>query len=339
MYFNMDDWSSEIIQAKDRRYLPVLYFPTLQLTDMNVEETVHDGKKMAQVMAKTIEEFPNMIAAMTGMDLTVDAEAFGAEVRFAPDAVPAVDTQLAETLEDAKKLEVPDVHAGRVDVFIEAVKEAQKLITDRPVFGGQLGPFSLAANILEITHAMECTIEEPEIVHTVLEKATDFLIRRAQAYKDAGANGILLAEPTAGLLAPAQAAEFSDKYVKQLVDAVQDSSFYVIEHDCGNVTNMTDGMYGTGAKGFHFGNNVKMPQILSQIPQDVLVFGNINPADMFRGKPEDLRQTSLDLLDACKDYPNYVFSSGCDVPPGSPIENCHAVSDSCIEWNKKNGLI
>ena len=338
MHFNMDDWSTEIIKAKDIRYLPVLFFPTLQLNGMNVDETVHDGKKMAQTMADTIKEFPTMIAAMTGMtSRSTPKPSVPGPLHL--DAVPAVDTNWSTIWMRRKSLPVPDTHAGRVDIFIDAVTEAQKLITDRPIFGGQLGPFSLTANILEITNTMECVMEEPEIVHEVLKKATDFLIRRAQAYKDAGANGILLAEPTAGLLSPSQAAEFSDSYVKQLVDAVQDSSFYVVLHDCGNVTKMTDGMYGTGAKGLHFGNIVDMPTILSQIPQDVLVFGNINPAKMFRSDAADLKAESRELIEKCAKYPHYVFSSGCDVPPCSPIENCHAVADAAIEYNKENGLI
>ena len=61
-------------------------------------------------------------------------------------------------------------------------------------------------------------------LHKLLDISTQFLIARAKAYKEAGANGILLAEPTAGLLSPKVCAMFSDQYVKRIVDAVQDSS-------------------------------------------------------------------------------------------------------------------
>ena len=90
------------------------------------------------------------------------------------------------------------------------------------------------------------------------------------------------------------AAEFSDQYVKQIVDAVQDEYFYVILHDCGSVTKMTDGMYGTGAKGLHFGNAVDMATICSQVPQDVLVFGNLAPADLFSKGPEEIKDMTAD---------------------------------------------
>ena len=39
-------------------------------------------------------------------------------------------------------------------------------------------------------------------------------------YKKIGANGVVMAEPLAGMLSPALAEEFSETYVKQIVDAV-----------------------------------------------------------------------------------------------------------------------
>lgn len=339
MYFNMDQWSQEIIDAKDRRFLPVLYFPYLKANGTGVIETVHDGKKMALVMADIIKRHPSVIAAMTGMDLSVDTEAFGAKIKFKDTEAPTPQEVLVVTPEDAEALSVPDAHAGRVDVFLEAVQECQKLVTDRPVFGGQLGPFSLAANLMEVQKALLATIHSPAMLHTLLEKATAFLIARAKAYKEAGANGILLAEPTAGMLSPKQAAVFSDCYVKRLVDEVQDSGFYVILHDCGKVTKMTKGMYETGAKGFHFGNVVKMPQILESMPRDVLVFGNIEPAMVAIKEPADITAASLALLEETTPYPNFVFSTGCDIPPVAPLENVQALEDACNAYNRSHGLI
>lgn len=339
MYINMDAWSQEIIEAKDRRYLPVLYFPCLRESGMGVIETVHDGKKMARVMADIIAKYPSIIAAVTGMDLSVDTEAFGAKIKFKDTEAPTPAEVLVVTPEDAENLQVPDVHAGRVDVYLEAVREAQKLITDRPVLGGQLGPFSLAANLMAVQKALTTTVSNPAMIHTLLEKSTAFLIERAKAYKEAGANGIFLAEPTAGMLSPKQAAVFSDPYVKRLVDAVQDDSFYVILHDCGKVTKAVGGMYGTGAKGLHFGNSVKMPVILESIPQDVLVFGNIDPAMVTIKDAQDIYDASMTLLEETAQYPNFVFSTGCDIPPTAPLENVQALADACADYNRSHGLI
>ncbi|MDO5115202.1 MAG: uroporphyrinogen decarboxylase family protein [Synergistaceae bacterium] len=339
MLFNMDSWSEEIIAAKDRRFLPILYFPCLCLKGMGVIETVHDGAKMAEIMAATVERFPTMIGAMTGMDLTADAEAFGAEVKFKDTEAPTLAGPIVSNMEEAEKLAVPDAHAARLDVFLEAVKKSQELITDRPIFGGQLGPFSLTANFLDVQKSLLLTVKEPKLLEVLLEKATDFLIERAKSYKEAGANGVLIAEPTAGLLAPKQFRRFSTIYTKKLVEAVQDSSFYVILHNCGYVSKTYDQMYETGAKGLHFGNVANMPEILAGLPADVLIFGNINPAVITTRTPEEIYAEGKKLLEATAKFPNFVFSSGCDIPAIAPLENVEAMFSVCSDFNKEHGLI
>ncbi len=334
MQFNMDEWSQEIIDAKDRRVLPVLYFPCIPLTGYGLVETVNDGKKMAEVMKATIDRYPAMICAMTGMDLSVDSEAFGAKVTFKDNEAPSVQDAFIETAEQIRALEVPDVHAGRVDVFLDAVVEAEKVIRDRPIFGGQFGPFSLAANLLEVQAALKMSIKDPESMHILLDKCTDFLIKRALEYKKAGANGIFVAEPTAGLLAPKMLDAFSSVYVKRLVDAVQDSSFYVILHDCGYVTKSVTSMYKTGAKGHHYGNAVNMVDIMTQIPADILVFGNLDPStQFFQGTKESIREATLELLKSMEPFPHFILSSGCDLAPMVSMDVIDGFFDACKEYN------
>ncbi|MGN0962551.1 MAG: uroporphyrinogen decarboxylase family protein [Clostridia bacterium] len=302
-----------------------MYFPCLSLADMGIVETMNDGKKMACAMKKIIEKFPSMNAIATGMDLTVDAEAFGSTVTFKGNEAPSIREPLVDSAEEVRALKVPDVHSGRVDVFLEAVKEAGKLISDRPVLGGQLGPFSLAANLMEVQKALKATRKDPDTIKLLLDKATEFLIARAKAYKEAGANGIFLAEPTAGLLSPKQHREFSAVYVKKIVEAVQDSGFYIILHNCGYVTNMVPDMIDTGCKGFHFGNAVDMREILSQIPPEVLVYGNIDPSsDFTNGTAEGIYKKTTELLRSMEEYPHFILSSGCDIPPLAPMKNIEA---------------
>lgn len=117
MYINMDQWSEAIIKKKETDVFPVLYFPCLCLSDMGIVETMKDGKKMALAMKKIIETFPSMNAAATGMDLTVDAEAFGASVTFKGNEAPSIREPLVDSAEEVRALKVPDVHSGRVDVF------------------------------------------------------------------------------------------------------------------------------------------------------------------------------------------------------------------------------
>jgi uroporphyrinogen decarboxylase len=197
-----------------------------------------------------------------------------------------------------------------------------------------IGPFSLAARLLDVSEIMMDCYDEPEMVETVLRKATAFLIEYARAYKAAGADGIMMAEPVAGLLSPALEEEFSSPYVKQIIDAVQDDGFAVIYHNCGdNTPRMLDSILSTGAAAYHFGNAVSMREMLEKIPSDVIVMGNLDPAGVLRmGNPETVRHATRALMAECAVYPNFVPSSGCGMPPLTPWENTEAFFEAVEEW-------
>jgi len=179
-------------------------------------------------------------------------------------------------------------------------------------------------------------LTDPVTVHIVLEKSTRFLTDYARAYKAAGVQGIVIAEPAAGLISPAHCDEFSSRYVKQIVDAVQDENFMVVLHNCGNTMKLIPSMLSTNAQGFHFGNVVNMLDILPQMPDTILAFGNIDPATTFRhGTADDVKTKTRDLLESTEDYRNFVLSSGCDIPPGTPLENIDAFFTALEEYVKK----
>ena len=172
------------------------------------------------------------------------------------------------------------------------------------------------------------------MVHTVLDKVTTFIINYIKAYKAVGANGVVMAEPLAGLLSPALAEEFSSNYVKKIVDAVQDDEFIVVYHNCGNCTiQMIDSIIATGAPVFHFGNAIAMDEMMAKIPEDRIAMGNVDPAGQFRnGTPESVKESTKAIMEKCCKYKNFVISSGCDIPPMSSWDNINAFFEAVKEF-------
>ena len=61
------------------------------------------------------------------------------------------------------------------------------------------------------------------------------------------------------------------------------------------------------------------------MPTDRPVCGNISPAGEFLGgTPESMTAAVRDLIAECGQYPNFVLSSGCDIPPAAKWENIDA---------------
>lgn len=322
---NMQSWLKEQMAADKRRAMPILSFPSIQLMGITVKDLIADSDVQAQGMYKIAQRCPTA-AAVSMMDLSVEAECFGSQIRFSDDEVPTVIGSVVETPEDAEALKVPAFGAGRTGLYVEAISKALKLITDRPIFAGVIGPFSLTGRLMDMTQVMINCYEEPEMVHATLEKATEFLLNYVKAYKAIGAHGVVIAEPAAGLLSPDFCGEFSSPYVKRIVDAVQDEEFIIIYHNCGDAVNrMVPQILETGAAAYHFGNAVSMEEMLQQMPGDVLTMGNVDPVSAIRnGTPEKVRQDTLAIMEACCKYPNFLISSGCDIPPAAPWANIDA---------------
>ena len=332
---DMKAWLHEQLTADKRRALPILSFPSIQLLGITVRELISDSDLQARGMCEVAKRCP-AAAAVSMMDLSVEAECFGSQIRVSDDEVPTVVGSVVSSLEEVEALSVPAVGAGRTGIYIEAIQKAVDLIQDRPVFAGVIGPFSLAGRLMDVTEAMIYCYEEPEMVAALLDKVTDFLIAYCKAYKEVGANGVVMAEPLAGLLSPALAEEFSAPYVKRVVDAVQDDNFSVVYHNCGNAAiQMIDSILGTGAAMYHFGNAISMKEMLQHIPAGTIAMGNVDPARQLRnGTPESVREETLRIMGECCSHPNFVISTGCDVPPMSPWANIDAFFQAVDEFYK-----
>ena len=190
-----------------------------------------------------------------------------------------------------------------------------------------------------MSELMSATRRDPDLVHALLEKAMEFLVSYARAFKEAGAHGLLVAEPAAGLISPAFCQTFSSDYVKRMVDATQDESFVVILHNCGNASGQVTSMLFTGAKGLHFGNVVDMNQIMPQLPSEVLGFGNVDPLKVMKmGEAFDVKSRTLELLEQMSKYRNFVLSTGCDVPLGATIENMDAFYKTLDIYNMTQAI-
>ncbi len=331
---NMKQWMEDLRLAPVKKSMPVLSFPCISLMGITVKELIQDSEVQAKGM-KLVADRIDSAASVSMMDLSVEAEAFGSSVKVSDDEVPAVVGSIVTSQEEADALKVPKVGDGRTGLYVEAIRKAVKLITDRPVFAGVIGPFSLAGRLMDVTEALINCYTEPDMVHTVMRKATDFLIEYCKAYKETGANGIVMAEPLTGLLSPDMAEEFSEPYVKEIIDAVQDDEFIVIYHNCGNNTIlMIDSILRTGASAYHFGNAISMKEMMSHIPENVVAMGNVDPAGQFRnGTPESIKaETKRIMSECCPDYPNFVISSGCDIPPASSWDNIDAYFEAIDEY-------
>lgn len=332
---NMKEWMDNLIRDKKVAAVPVMTHPGIELTGNTVLEACCNGDTHFKAIKALADKYPTAAASVI-MDLTVEAEAFGSEISFTDNEVPAVIGHLLDSPEDIRNLKVPSLKAGRVPQYLKANLLAARYITDRPVIGGCIGPFSLAGRLYDMSEIMILIYQDPEAAHLLLAKCTEFILKYCKALKECGVNAVMMAEPAAGLMSDEDCRRFSSDYVKKIVDAVQDDFFSVILHNCGNTGHCTGAMVATGSAAYHFGNKCDMAEVSRDVPASALTMGNLDPVSVFKDStPEQIYHDTTMLLEKMTEFSNFVLSSGCDTPPHTPMVNIDSFFKALYDFNNK----
>ncbi len=330
----INDWINDSLRGRKRLVIPIMTHPGIELCGKTVRDAVTNGRIHADAIIKLNEKYPADGVTVI-MDLTVEAEAFGAKIIFPENEVPSVSERLIDGYNAVEALKIPSLNTARIPEYLEANRLSAKSITDKPVFGGCIGPFSLAGRLYDLSEMMMALYMEPETITLLLEKCTEFLIDYCRAIKETGVNGVIIAEPAAGLISNDDCIKFSTHYVRKIVDALQDDNFIIILHNCGNGGHATEAMVKSGARGLHFGNKIDMVKALNDTPEDILVMGNLDPVGLFKhATAEDVYKATKELLEKTSGRNNFIVSSGCDVPPEIPFNNIEAFYKAITDYNK-----
>ena len=320
----MNQFNQTILNSPHRLALPIAVYPALALTGATVRDIVTDPRAQFEAQAALHRRY-QMPFVLSAMDLSLEAQAFGCEVMMSDTEIPTVTGRLITSMDQAQQLTVPAPGAGRTNVALETVTRLCSLPGGPMVLGGCIGPFSLAARLVGVSEAMELTIADPDLLHTLLDKATAFLSAYLGAFRDAGAAGVIMAEPAAGLLSPRGLSQFSSAYIRRLGAEHSRRDFAIILHNCAAKLLHLPAVLETGLTAFHFGAPMDIVAALEKVPAETVLCGNLDPTAAFaQSSAVELTAIVTRLLAATEGKKNFVLSSGCDVPPSATITNLDA---------------
>lgn len=317
-------FSQFVLSYPGRLAMPIGVYAGLDITGASVYAAVTDSTAQAEAVLALHERFHTPVM-LTAMDLSAEAESFGCEVRMAEDDIPTVIGRRVTNQAQIEALPQPQPGDARMAVHLDAARQLVQNSGGAPVLGGLIGPFSLAGRIFGVSEALEASLSDPDLLLTLLDRAAVLLAGYAAEFRRAGASGVIMAEPAAGLLSPRGLARFSAPFVRRIIESVQTEDFTVILHNCGAKLVHLPKVLESGAEIYHFGAPMDLLAALQQVEGRAILAGNLDPTAVFHsGTPEEVRQSTNLLMQAARPYRNFILSSGCDLPPGTTVANLEA---------------
>ncbi len=313
----------DVVRNSDRRLVvPLAGFPGAQLTRSTLKQNEFNAELQYRSLYKLIERIsPDAIFLM--MDLSVEAGAIGLPVRFPLLESATVEHHPVHDVSDLEQFKVVDILGdGRVWVFLETMRRLSQKVR-LPKGGYVIGPFTLAGLLMGANQIALDTVDRPDVVRSVVNFAEQLIIDYASALVDAGADMICILEPTACFLSPSAFRQFCSTSIGQIIRHIDAAA---ILHICGNTTHLAPEMAATGAQALSLDAVVDLAEVARKVPDDCVLIGNIDPVRvMVNGTPADVARAVRDLHEHMSQVENFIISTGCDLPPETPIENIAAM--------------
>jgi uroporphyrinogen decarboxylase len=322
---------AESLSRDDRTpVVPLLGYPGVVGAGLSAEQALTDVPSHMRSLQFLVERF-DPACLFYIMDLTVEAEAVGARIEFGEAGPPSVAEHPVGSFEDLEKLSVPNpADHGRMPLFNEVVAAMSERF-DCVVGAYGIGPFTLAAELVGAEELAVRAVTEPEFARAVI----DFCRAVTRAYTTSlaisGAQVIAILEPTAVILSPAMFDDLCVGPLTSVAEVIKAEGAHPVLHICGDSTHLLPGMVSCGVQGLSLDSPVDLEVALDVAPYDMLVIGNVDPVGvMVEGTVDEVSAAAHALLQKFARFPNYVLSSGCDLPAETPLENIDALMSAVI---------
>lgn len=292
-----------------------------------VEQAYLDPRVQTDALAAAFE-IAQPDAVFPFMDLTAEAEALGAGIRWRPGVGPEVSTALtADALAAALRKASPE--AGRLPLFRETVSLLQRRLCSATAVGAYVpGPWTLVASALGLAQASRLMRREPEQADSLTGLAAAWARALMGRYADAGAAFIVVLEPciAGGIMSPDDCRRSVVPRLALMVDSGRDLGLPVVLHVCGDANPILPVLGALECAGLSLDAPVDLPRAVAHLHPTTTIWGNLAPVTtLLQGTPDQVTDACRSCLTAMAHFPGHVLATGCEVPLATPPANLRAM--------------
>ncbi len=324
--------TEEAFRDGRRLVAPLMGFPGLRMVDSTIKLAQQNFGEHYKVLRSLVSRFrPDMIFPI--MDLSVEANALGMYTVFPRHDTPTVlrDGFRMDDLEGHRQINI--TCDTRLQGYVETVRLMRLSFPEEVMKGAYVtGPYTLASLIMGADEAAVTALLEPD----KLSEMCEFTMERTQEYArlltGAGAQAICILEPTAVMLGPDEFERFSASFIRDIVNSYKYTGVSVIYHTCGNTMHLIDLMADSLVDAISLDSakvGVDLPEVARRVGDRTIIIGNIDPTGaILTGTPAEVRDEVEALLRSMDFCPNFILSTGCDLPQEVPFENIGAFMEA-----------
>jgi [methyl-Co(III) methanol-specific corrinoid protein]:coenzyme M methyltransferase len=296
-----------------------------------------EGHENGEIMAKQALAAHSVLgfdAVRVPFSQTFEAEALGCKIKAGQAAdgiegIPGIDHPPPYKLDDS--IDFPDdfLSRGKIPELLKAVQIIKKELGDEvPIVGGIIGPFTIAAALLDMVPLLKASLKTPEKMRPFLEVAQKAGTTLALALVDAGADIICCEDMTASpmMVSPYTYRDYELGYQRRQFEAIPVPK---ILHICGNVDKIVAWMGQTGADVLSLEPKASAKLARGKCSQDIILMGGVDTAETLFLKDSDtvIRECEETIADGID-----ILAPGCTVAPDTPLKNLLAM----VEVAKKH---
>jgi uroporphyrinogen decarboxylase len=278
-------------------------------------------------------------AVFAVLDLTLEAEALGADLLRRPGFYPAVQRPPLGSDADFRRLRVPDPRAdGRLPAVLEMVGRLRARCGDDALVVGLVqGPMTLAVQFLGIEGALSLAADDPERFADLLDYGAAVATSFGLAQLVAGAHVVLVFEPAASpeVVPPGLFRELIGPRLASVFAAFRRAGALANWlHVAGRTGAILPRYAALGADIGCFDYCVEPEPLVGALAGDarLALAGNLRPLSFVTEDAAEIEAASSALLARFDGRGGFVLSSGCEIPPEAKEANVAAMVRTALAW-------
>ena len=191
-------------------------------------------------------------------------------------------------------------------------------------FSVSRGPLNIASFLMGTTEFLTTMMMEPETIHILLRKITDFLKNWHDLQHKAidSIDGIMMLDDIVGFLGEDEFNEFAYPYLKELYDTNDTVKLFHNDADC---TQSVKYYPELGINLYNPGIHLTLTELIKETSGKMAILGNIPPRDVLAaGTPQQVFEASQKLKLEAAGFNRMLFSCAGGMPPAVTTENINS---------------